>query len=99
MIHQLAIHISSLKDKIEDIKLHVLKEDKELGIPDYKNIIKEQAAKLGKSTTAYIMDLVEEDIRNNKDGLYINDFHIIRGMNEVTQEENRLIGKFRINII
>ena len=81
--------VNKYHGKLSDIKLHLLKEDKELGIPDYKKTIKDQAAKLGKSVNTYIMDLIENDIRTNKDGLQIKDFQIIRGMNEVVQEDSK----------
>lgn len=75
--------------KLTTITLRIVKEDKELGIPDYRNTINDQAAKLGKSVNTYIMDLIENDIRTNKEGLKIEDFHIIRGMSEALKEDSK----------
>ncbi len=82
---KVAYYKDAVKDyhaKLKDMKIRVLKENEEFGIPDYPSIFKEQATLLGKaSVNEYILDLIETDIQNN--GLKKKDFHIIRGMTEI----------------
>ena len=68
------------------MKIRFPKENAEVGIPDYAEIIKMQASKTGKkSANEYILDLIQEDIRNNPEGLYQTDFEIIRDMREINR--------------
>lgn len=66
--------VAKYHNKLKDMKVRFLKEDAENGIPDYSAIIKSQASKLGKSANEYILDLIEQDIRTNKDGILDLDF-------------------------
>lgn len=68
------------------MKIRFPKENAEVGIPDYAEIIKTQASKTGKkSANEYILDLIQEDIRNNPEGLHQTDFEIIRDMREINR--------------
>lgn len=61
--------------KFKDIKVR---------IPDdgTKEVIEEQLQKLGKGKNNYILDLIEEDVRNNPNGIKKKDFKIQRGAKE-----------------
>ena len=68
------------------MKIRFPKENAEVGIPDYAEIIKTQASKTGiQSANEYILDLIQEDIRNNPEGLHQTDFEIIRDMREINR--------------
>ena len=70
------------------MKIRFPKENAEVGIPDYAEIIKTQASKTGKkSANEYILDLIQEDIRNNPEGLHQTDFEIIRDMREINKKQ------------
>ena len=76
--------VGSYHNKLADIRVRVPKGD---NIPDYVSTMKEQAEKLGKSLNQYILDLVENDIRNNPEGLNNKDFSIIRGFRSLKDED------------
>lgn len=66
------------------MKIRFPKENPEAGIPDYSEKIKTQASKLGKkSANEYILDLIENDIQSNPEGLHEPDFTIQRDMREI----------------
>lgn len=65
---------------LKDMKIRFLKASPENNIPDYADIIKRQAAMIGKSANEYILDLIQEDIRKNTNGLQYQDFTIIRDL-------------------
>lgn len=69
--------------QIKDMKIRFPKANDELGIPDYSQVIKEQASKFGKSANEYILDLIEDDVRTNPDGLNNPDFKIIRDLRAI----------------
>ena len=77
------VSVAEYHQQLKDMKIRFPKEDPEIGIPDYADLIKRQAKTLGKkSANEYILDLIEADIRSNPDGLHDTDFEIIRGMRE-----------------
>lgn len=67
--------------QLKDMKIRFPKENAELNIPDYAETIKAQAKLLGKSVNEYILDLIENDIREN--GLKDSQFTILRDMREL----------------
>lgn len=77
------VSVAEYHQQLKDMKIRFPKEDPEIGIPDYADMIKKQAKALGKkSANEYILDLIEADIRSNPDGLQDTDFEIVRGMRE-----------------
>ena len=76
----------SVKDyhqKLKEMKVRFPKEDAENGIPDYSSVIKSQAKMLGKSANEYILDLIQNDIQSNPDGLHQEDFEFIKGFRSI----------------
>lgn len=78
--------VANYHSRLKDMKIRFYKADEELGIPDYSEIIKEQANKLGKSANEYILDLIENDIRTNEDGINEPDFSILRDIKKLKNE-------------
>ena len=75
--------------QLKDMKIRFPKKNVDAGIPDYAEIIKMQAKKLGKkSANEYILDLIENDIRNNPEGLHESDFVIQRDMRTINKLKN-----------
>jgi len=73
--------VSKYHKQIKDMKIRFPRANKDLGIPDYAEIIKNQAGLLGKSSTNnYILDLIEEDIRTNPAGILNKEFKINRDL-------------------
>ena len=80
------VSVAEYHKQLKDMKIRFPKENPETGIPDYSEKIKSQASKLGKkSANEYILDLIQEDIRNNPEGLHQTDFEIIRDMREINR--------------
>ena len=78
------LSVAEYHRQIKDMKIRFPKENPDIGVPNYADIIKKQAAKLGKkSANDYILDLIERDIQTNPEGLYKPEFNIIRGMKEI----------------
>lgn len=80
------ISVAEYHKQLKDMKIRFPREDTEIGIPDYSEIIKTQASKVGKkSANEYILDLIQQDIRNNPEGLLRPDFEIVRDMREINR--------------
>lgn len=80
------ISVAEYHKQLKDMKIRFPRENVEAGVPDYAEIIKMQASRIGKkSANEYILDLIQEDIRNNPDGLNQSDFEIIRDMREINR--------------
>ena len=80
------VSVAEYHKQLKDMKIRFPKENAEVGIPHYAEIIKTQASKTGKkSANEYILDLIQEDIRNNPEGLHQTDFEIIRDMREINR--------------
>lgn len=80
------VSVAEYHKQLKDMKIRFPKENAEVGISDYAEIIKMQASKTGKkSANEYILDLIQEDIRNNPEGLHQTDFEIIRDMREINR--------------
>jgi hypothetical protein len=76
--------VADYHKQLKDMKIRFPKENPEAGIPDYSEKIKTQASKLGKkSANEYILDLIENDIQSNPEGLHEPDFTIQRDMREI----------------
>lgn len=76
--------VSDYHKQIKDMKIRFPRINDDLGIPDYSEIIKQQAALIGKkSVNDYILDLIETDIRTNMTGLNDPDFVILRDLREI----------------
>lgn len=80
--------VADYHKQLKDMKIRFPKEDASAGIPDYAEIIKAQASKMGKSTNEYILDLIEVDIRQNPDGLCMPEFVIQKNMRSVKKLKN-----------
>lgn len=78
--------VAEYHKKLKDMKIRFPKESEEADIPDYAAIIKRQAEMLGKSANEYILDLIQEDIRSNPEGLKDSDFFIERDMKKITEK-------------
>lgn len=80
------VSVAEYHKQLKDMKIRFPKENAEAGIPDYAEIIKTQASRTGKkSANEYILDLIQEDIRKNPEGLHQPDFEIIRDMREINK--------------
>lgn len=78
--------VADYHKQIKDMKIRFPRENSEIGIPDYSEKIKMQAKKLGKkSANEYILDLIENDIQKNSEGLCEPDFIILRDMREINR--------------
>ena len=78
------VSVAEYHKQLKDMKIRFPKENAEVGIPDYAEIIKTQASKTGKkSANEYILDLIENDIQSNPSGLHEPDFIIQRDMREI----------------
>lgn len=77
--------VSEYHKQLKDMKIRFPKASEELGIPDYSEVIKSQASRLGKSANEYILDLIQEDIRTNESGLNDSEFTIIRDMRMINK--------------
>ena len=75
--------VESYHSKLTTIRVRFPKGE---GIPDYSATMKAQAEKLGKSLNQYILDLIENDIRQNPDGLKDKEFSIIRGFRDLKED-------------
>ena len=83
------VSVAEYHKQLKDMKIRFPKENPETGIPDYSEKIKSQASKLGKkSANEYILDLIQEDIRSNPEGLHEPDFIIKRDMREINKLKN-----------
>ena len=83
------VSVAEYHKQLKDMKIRFPKENPETGIPDYSEKIKSQASKLSKkSANEYILDLIQEDIRNNPEGLHEPDFIIQRDMREINRLKN-----------
>ena len=83
------VSVAEYHKQLKDMKIRFPKENPETGIPDYSEKIKSQASKLGKkSANEYILDLIENDIQSNPDGLHEPDFIIQRDMREINKLKN-----------
>lgn len=80
------LSVAEYHKQLKDMKIRFPKENAEVGIPDYAEIIKSQASRTGKkSANEYILDLIQEDIKKNPEGLHQPDFEIIRDMREINR--------------
>lgn len=80
------VSVAEYHKQLKDMKIRFPRENAEAGIPDYAEIIKTQASRTGKkSANEYILDLIQEDIRKNPEGLHQPDFEIIRDMREINR--------------
>ena len=85
------VSVSEYHKQLKDLKIRFPKADEEAGIPDYAEIIKTQAGMVGKkSTNEYILDLIQDDIRTNPNGLNDPDFEIERDMRAINRLRNSL---------
>lgn len=76
--------VADYHKQLKDMKIRFPKENPEAGIPDYSEKIKMQASKLGKkSANEYILDLIENDVQSNPEGMHEPDFTIQRDMREI----------------
>lgn len=83
------ISVAKYHKQLIDMKVRFPKKNVDAGIPDYAEIIKMQFNKLGKkSANEYILDLIENDIRNNPEGLHDPDFVIQRDMRTINKLKN-----------
>ena len=83
------LSVAEYHKQLKDMKIRFPKKNVDAGIPDYAEIIKMQAKKLGKkSANEYILDLIENDIRNNPEGLHESDFVIQRDMRTINKLKN-----------
>lgn len=83
------VSVAEYHRQLKDFKIRFPKADEEAGIPDYTEIIKTQASRIGKkSANEYILDLIQDDIRTNPNGLNDPDFEIKRDMREINRLRN-----------
>jgi hypothetical protein len=83
------VSVAEYHKQLKDMKIRFPKENIQIGIPDYAEKIKEQAKKLGKkSANEYILDLIENDIQRNPNGLHDVNFIIQRDMREINRLKN-----------
>lgn len=76
--------VSDYHKQIKDMKIRFPKQNDDLGIPDYSEIIKQQAKLTGKkSVNDYVLSLIETDIRSNPEGLADPDFVIQKDLREI----------------
>lgn len=76
--------VSDYHKQIKDMKIRFPKQNDDLGIPDYSEIIKQQAKLTGrKSVNDYVLSLIEADIRSNPVGLNDPDFVIQKDLREI----------------
>lgn len=76
--------VSDYHKQIKDMKIRFPKQNDDLGIPDYSEIIKKQAKLTGKkSVNDYVLSLIETDIRSNPEGLTDPDFVIQKDLREI----------------
>ena len=76
--------VSDYHKQIKDMKIRFPKQNDDLGIPDYSEIIKQQAKLTGKkSVNDYVLSLIEADIRSNPVGLNDSDFVIQKDLREI----------------
>lgn len=76
--------VSDYHKQIKDMKIRFPKQNDDLGIPDYSEIIKQQAKLTGKkSVNDYVLSLIETDIRSNPEGLTDPDFVIQKDLREI----------------
>lgn len=83
------VSVAEYHRQLKDFKIRFPKADEEAGIPDYAEIIKTQASRIGKkSANEYILDLIQDDIRTNPNGLNDPDFEIERDMRAINRLRN-----------